>query len=187
MNYMGDSTFWNKRFGDMPLTLREVDPCLLRDADLFQSGQSVLDIACGDGRNSLFLARRSVSVHGVDFSLEALQRLQHYAAQENLSVETQQMDLSSSAIYCLAGSYDAIIVNHYRPDPQFYPHLLSLLKKGALLWINGFREKPYDSDIITEQDVFSPSDFTVMKDCCLLDALEYQVGQRQYIRYLWKK
>ncbi|MFA9376446.1 MAG: class I SAM-dependent methyltransferase [Lachnotalea sp.] len=59
----------------------------------FKKG-SFLDIACGDGRNTLFLLENGFDVTGVDFSSKALERLQIFAKQNNYLVNTKQIDLS---------------------------------------------------------------------------------------------
>ncbi len=184
---MGDSAFWNVRFRDMERSLREPDPCLQEEADCFADCDRILDLACGDGRNSIFLARLGKEITAVDFSEEALCRLNHYADQEGFFVKTLQIDLSSDEILTLYGCFDGIIINHYRLDPQYFPHILSLLKNGGLLWINGFRETPTDSSVITEVDVLSPSDFSALSSCSLLNRREHETNQRKFVRYLWKK
>ena len=59
-----------------------------------------IDLACGRGRNALFLARRGWHVDAVDISPIALERLQIAAEAENLPVNCVERDLqpASSAL-----------------------------------------------------------------------------------------
>lgn len=57
MKYMGDANWWDVRFNDRPLKLIGHEKILEDDINLFAEGASVLDVACGDGRNAIYLAR----------------------------------------------------------------------------------------------------------------------------------
>jgi ubiquinone/menaquinone biosynthesis C-methylase UbiE len=48
-------------------------------------GCTVLDIGCGNGRNSVYLAQRGANVHALDFSTTALDRLQTLASSTRVS------------------------------------------------------------------------------------------------------
>lgn len=54
MEYMGDKVYWNEKFsvrGDKPLSPERV---VVENIKYFKRG-TVLDVACGDGRNALLL------------------------------------------------------------------------------------------------------------------------------------
>lgn len=53
--------------------------------------------------------------------------------------------------------------------------------------MNGFEEVPADNPNIREQDVLQDSDFELLKNCALLDKEKYEVGERKFVRYMWKK
>jgi len=50
--------------------------------------KDVIDIGCGYGRNSIFLAKEGFNVTAVDSSKEALQIMQENARKENLNIRT---------------------------------------------------------------------------------------------------
>lgn len=52
-----------------------------------------LDLACGEGRHAIFLAKRGWNVTGVDFSEVAIARARERAAKEGLDVELRQQDV----------------------------------------------------------------------------------------------
>ena len=59
-------------------------------------GGRAIDVACGLGRNALFLARQGWRVAAVDISPVALEQLAATAAQENLDITCRPVDLESS-------------------------------------------------------------------------------------------
>ncbi len=82
---------------------------------------------------------------------------------------------------------DAVIVNHYRMAREIYPILLTWINDGGILWVNGFEDVPEDNPNIREQDILRDSDFELLKHCTLLDKEKYEVSERKFVRYVWKK
>ncbi|HKI51029.1 MAG TPA: methyltransferase domain-containing protein, partial [Geothermobacteraceae bacterium] len=71
---------------------QQTDSWLQRVSPMLVPGKA-LDIACGMGRNALFLAERGFSVTAVDFSPVALDWLKAEAVQRELDIETRRIDL----------------------------------------------------------------------------------------------
>jgi tellurite methyltransferase len=97
---------------------------------LLPSRGLALDAACGEGRNSLFLARRGLRVVSVDWSREALERGRETAVQSSLSICFVQGDLT--CFHFPEHSFCVIICFKYR-DPALYPRLRAWLSPGGLL------------------------------------------------------
>ena len=128
------------------------DDELIKNIELLSEG-SVLDIACGDGRNSLFLLDKGFQLTGVDFSIEALNRLNHFAALNDFEVSTIQIDLSKKKSLDSIGCFDNIIVNHYRlPDHQM-EYISERLKEDGVLFLTGFGHKHKQNEKIKEKDL----------------------------------
>lgn len=87
------------------LTGREVD--FLVEALSLRGSETVLDLACGGGRHSLELARRGLTVVGLDAAAPVLAHARAQAADEGLPVEFVQGDMRSLPY---AGRFDAILV-----------------------------------------------------------------------------
>src|SRR5436305_7817927 len=67
-----------------------------------------LDLGCGEGRNSLLLARYGFQVHAIDASSQGLQKLQQYAASQGLpSIECSVADVRT--VQLAPNAYDAIV------------------------------------------------------------------------------
>lgn len=187
MQYMGNCTWWNDKFKARELNLMGHEKCLEEDIKYFPKKGKILDIACGDGRNSIYLARLGYNVHAIDFSEEALNRLNYFSENENLNIETQLVDLSKNSFLDNLYNYDAIIINHYRLRPELYSVLMKYINENGVLWINGFKEIPSDNPNITESDILGEEDFKTIDNYNLENKKIYSIGERRFIRCIWSK
>ena len=102
---------------------------------------TVLDVAAGKGRHSLFLAANQFSVHAIDRDPGALSVLEAQAQQAGIkSLTTQIMDLEQDPLHppdlgheC----YEVIVVFFYLHRPLF-PKLIQALKPGGMLLYETF-------------------------------------------------
>ncbi len=187
MKYMGDYQWWNNKFKERELNLMKHEESLEEDINYFPREGKILDIACGDGRNSIYLARLGYDVHAIDFSEEALKRLNYFSKKEKLNIDTQLVDLSTNNFFVYLDKYDAIIINHYRLRPELYSILMNYINKGGVLWVNGFKEIPSDNPNITESDILREDDFISMENYTLENKNIYRIGERTFIRCIWRK
>ena len=79
-----DSSAWDQRYADSEF-LWTVHPnrFLLEEAAALPSGRA-LDLACGEGRNAVWLAQRGWQVTGVDFSAVAIEKARMLATERGL-------------------------------------------------------------------------------------------------------
>lgn len=76
-----------------------------------------LDLACGEGRNALWLAGREWQVTAVDFSPVALDRARGLAAAANLEVEWVEADVLGYEP--LVHGYDLVLLGYLQvPEPE---------------------------------------------------------------------
>lgn len=188
MEYMGDAIWWDERFKSRENELMPPETKLKSDLKYFAESNRILDLACGDGRNAVYLAKLGHEVYAVDFSKEGLNRLKSFAILEGVGITTKRVDLTSKdKVAKLEVKADAVIINHYRMAKEIYPVLTARIKNGGILWVNGFADVPEDNPNIREQDILQDSDFELLKQCILLDKEKYEVGNRKFVRYVWKK
>lgn len=110
-----------------------------RFSHLVPPGARVLDVACGAGRHSLWLAARGATVVAIDRDEAALALLQQHANSGGLggSVRTLCADIEN-APWPLAGErFDALIITNYLWRP-LWPQLMASLHPGGLLLVETF-------------------------------------------------
>ena len=110
----------------------EPSPWLLSNAGLLPKGGRVLDVACGRGRNALWLAEEGFQVHAVDRARDALDALRRSARRSAVAVQTSEMDLEADVVDLGDGAYDAAVVFRFLHRPLF-PALRRALRPGGLL------------------------------------------------------
>lgn len=185
--YMGNLSYWNDKFELRGQELMQPEGCLVKDMPCLPKSGRVLDLACGDGRNAIFLAAHGYKVTAVDFSNIAIERLNRFALKKQLEINVQQKSLCVEDSYLDLGEFDLIIINHYRLGNNFYPILERHLKKGGVLWINGFCEVPKDNPDIKQEDIIIPTDFHRLRLLTCESKTNYEIGVRKFIRYIWRK
>jgi SAM-dependent methyltransferase len=94
-----------------------------------------LDLACGSGRNALWLAKQGWDVTAVDGSDAAIQILEKRAQRENVNVKTVVADLHKSE-YTIEPSYwDLITICYYLQRDLIEPAKHGVRPGGVLLII----------------------------------------------------
>ena len=98
----------------------------------------VLDLACGDGRNGIFLATRGLPVVCCDGSEAALERARMLAQEQGVTVKLWQADLEKEGENPLPEAfYGGILVFRYLHRPLI-PHIRQALKEGGVLMYETF-------------------------------------------------
>lgn len=93
---------------------------------------SAADLACGTGRNALFLAAQGWKVTAIDGSETAIQVLRERAAERGLSVDTQVADLTSPAFKLPKAAFDLIVIAYYL-QRDLFQHLSTALRLGGVV------------------------------------------------------
>ncbi len=106
---------WNERYRSR----EEIDltPArLLVDAASKLSPGRALDLACGAGRNALWLARQGWSVTAVDGAAEAIRLVREH----DTGIDTRVLDLESDAPLPFEdGSFDLVVILYFLYRPLF--------------------------------------------------------------------
>ena len=106
--YKSDEFFWGKQPSSMARIFLQMFPP--------HEGQTLLDIGCGEGRDSIFFARNGYQVRGFDFSKDGVNKSLAWAKELKLSINFFQADINN---YRLEKSYDAVFASgalHYIPQ-----------------------------------------------------------------------
>ena len=117
------------------------DELLTQYSDLFSynlKDHPILDLACGDGHNGIFLASKGLSVVLADRSEEAISRARLNARAAGVSVEFWQVDLEQEGVNPLEGRiFSAVLVFRYLHRPLI-PCIRKSLKQGGILMYETF-------------------------------------------------
>ncbi len=137
-----DKEKWNKKYKNTPeLLASRPQSYKLSNIINYAKGLDALDVACGSGRNSIFLANSGFNVTSVDISEVALDSLNE---KNNPKIKTQLVDLDTHKFD--ENSYDLIIMTNFL-DRKVIPKIVKALKKEGVLFVETYmfheeNEKP---------------------------------------------
>jgi len=125
-----------KHNGDTALLQHEgiPSPWICRYAQLIRKGGQVLDLACGSGRHTRWLADNHWQVNAVDRNEAALAELQQLA-----NVSTMAADLENDIWPYSGRRFDGIVVSRYLHRPLL-PQLIESLHAGGVLIYETFMD-----------------------------------------------
>ena len=139
---------WNKRFArDDFLFGEEPNGFVRTQAHRLRSGDSVLCVADGEGRNSVWLAEQGIAVTAFDFAPNALAKARRFAQERGVKVNHQLGDMYSwpwSAVH-----YDAVVaifIQFLPPGKRdgVFAGMQSAVRSGGLFLLEGYRPEQVD-------------------------------------------
>lgn len=111
--YRDNLDFWDRAWGMCKTAYTQMPELpYLEDipAQLEKRGnKTILDLGCGSGWLSVYLARRGFSVTGVDVSTNALRLAKEWADQEDLDIQFDVGDMAD--LPYPDGAFDAVVAN----------------------------------------------------------------------------
>ena len=124
---------WDARYRDGAYENRTHPTALLAEwLPRLPTGRA-FDVACGAGRNALYLAEHGFNVTALDISRVALDRGRRAAAERSLEVNWLAEDLDEDPVRALpAGPFELIVWVRY-VHRTLMPHLLARLTDGGAL------------------------------------------------------
>lgn len=147
-----DQERWDRKYRGKELACgRNPNPFLKRHLGLLGKG-TALDLAAGEGKNAVFLAKRGWKVEAVDISPVGLRKARKLAKEAGVKINFLRADLDTHPI--AKGKYDLISVLYFW-DRRLIPRIKKGLKKGGrvlfesytletlLLGLDGPREAGY--------------------------------------------
>jgi dihydroneopterin aldolase len=141
-----------------------------------------LDVACGAGRHSLFLAANGFDVEALDRDHESLSRLSSVAGQRHLPhLAVQQVDLeriTDERPEFPAKTYDVILVSFYLHRPLF-PWMIEALKPHGVLLYETFTIENYVRRRHPRRWEFCLAQNELLRLTSVLRVLSYDEGEHE--------
>lgn len=121
---------WNERYRSGKAAFETPSPLVVRFASELTPG-SALDLACGAGRNALYLAERGWRVTAVDGSPAAIEILRERAAKKSLTIDARVADLERGGVEIEPDAYD-LVCDCYYLQRDLFPRIRSGVRPGGL-------------------------------------------------------
>jgi tellurite methyltransferase len=125
---------WDERYRTEQDSESAPTPLLIETAQSLKPGRA-LDLACGTGRNALWLAQQGWSVTAVDGSEAAIEILGGRAAAQGLLLDARVADLEKGEFRIEPASWDLIALCYYLQRGLLEPAKRGVAPGGLLLVI----------------------------------------------------
>lgn len=125
-----DKLFWDKRYEtEVFIYGREPVEFLREHINTLPKGKA-LDVAMGEGRNAVFLAKNGFEVDGCDISEVAIKKAQKLAEENNVNIHAFIADLETYKLP--KDTYDVIVCFYYL-QRDLIPQIKEALKPGGMI------------------------------------------------------
>ena len=125
-----DRLFWNKRYDTETYILGKEPVEFLKEHINILPGGKALDIAMGEGRNAVFLAKNGFEVDGCDVSEIAVKKTLELAKENNVRVNVFVADLE---IYKPPKDTYDVVACFYYLQRSLIPQIKEALKPGGMV------------------------------------------------------
>ncbi|MEC7785869.1 MAG: methyltransferase domain-containing protein [Nitrospinota bacterium] len=126
-----DKEKWNAKYAhDEFITGKEPSDWLESNANLLNGKGRALDIAAGEGRNSVFIASLGYEVICMDISDIALAKAKTLAKENNVNITILSTDLDNSLLP--ENEYDLVICFNFL-ERKLFPEIKKTLKPNGIL------------------------------------------------------
>ena len=178
---------WNNRYSSEATGSNVPEPFLIDHLSVLKPG-SVYDIACGTGRNSIFLAQNGFEVFSIDISDIALAGLKKFSEKSNLNIKTIEMDLNLKKGFKNLSKVDNIVAVHYKIPDDFLNIIPSLLRENGIFLYYTFNLKHSTARGFRKEFCLKPKELIDQNwDLNLLKYLSYQNEKGYFDGYLFQK
>ena len=127
-----DKERWDEKYQDNPMPDEPIK--LISEYASLATGKQALDIACGMGRHSKYLASLGFEVDALDISSVAIAQLQNIP-----NIHPKEVDFDT---YTLPKEQYDLIVCTYFLERRLFPQLTEALKPGGIILMETFLHDP---------------------------------------------
>jgi SAM-dependent methyltransferase len=193
-----DAEHWDRRYAGRDLVWgHEPNPWVAEHTADLPPGR-LLDVACGEGRNTLWLASRGWRATGVDFSAIALDRAAELAAAASLEGSVEWVRSDVLTFVPEPGAYDLVLLSYLQLPPDQRRSVVravatGLARSGLLMVVahdstnltDGVGGPQYPRVLYTAQDVVADlapvPGLTVLRAEAVRRAVDTDTGPRDAI------
>ncbi|MGM0903801.1 MAG: class I SAM-dependent methyltransferase [Bacillota bacterium] len=141
---MNPKTKWNRKYLER-ITIKEEEPkanARLKNVSASLKGGNALDLACGLGGNSLFLAQLNYEVLALDVSDVAVDFIRERAINQQLSIKSIVCDLTDITNLSLEkNSFDLVVITYYL-DRAIFPFVKKIVSDHGYFFMETFYHSP---------------------------------------------
>jgi 2-polyprenyl-3-methyl-5-hydroxy-6-metoxy-1,4-benzoquinol methylase len=180
---------WNERYGSSGYLFGK-EPCLLvrHHADALRKGKA-LDVAMGEGRNAVFLAKQGFVVEGVDCSSAAVEKAKRLAEEQGVTVDAKTQNLDFFLMPLM--KYDTVVMTYFKPLPRFYSEIKRGLVAGGTVAIEAYlveQARKHPNPTLDADQCFRPNELLhALKDFEVLYYSELPQGPQHVVQALARK
>jgi SAM-dependent methyltransferase len=186
------ASMWNQRFsGDDYLFGREPNAYLRAKAPLLPAGGSVLCVADGEGRNSVWLAEQGLQVQAFDISEVGIAKARRLASEAGVCVDYTVSDCEQWN--WTAQSHDGVVAVFIQfADPamraRLFANMVRALKPGGVLILQGYtpRQLEYNTGGPGELSHLYTADLLreAFQDLRIVELIEYEAELSEGARHV---
>lgn len=150
---------WNGKYKERLMKSEDPFPNVrLQELSTYLNGGTALDLACGLGGNSIFLANLGYQVEAVDISDVALEYLQLQSEKKHLTIHPRMADLTDWQSHgFLENTFDLVILTYYL-DRSIFPSVKSILKENGYFFMETFYLSPKNDQKVSDQFKLKPNE-----------------------------
>jgi len=134
---LSDREKWNSKYLNNPIPDTPI-PLITENAGLAE-GKRALDIACGMGRHSKYLAELGFEVDALDISSLAIESLRHEP-----HIHAKEVDFDTYRLE--KGKYDLVVCTFFLKR-ELFPQIIEALKPGGILLYETFVFHPENEQV----------------------------------------
>lgn len=123
-----DKERWDEKYQNNPIPNKPIK--LVRDYASLATGRQALDIACGMGRHSKYLASNGFEVDALDISSVAIEKLQNIPNINAIEVDFDTYTLPKE-------KYDLIVCTYFL-ERRLFPQMIAALKPNGIILLETF-------------------------------------------------
>jgi malonyl-CoA O-methyltransferase len=128
---------WSEIYDSNENLTRDLDEKVTREKLANLRFQSILEIGCGTGKNTIFLAQLGERVHALDFSEGMIEKAREKVTATKVRFEMADLTQKWN---CVNAAYDLVVCNLVLEHIQDLSHIFSeaarVLERGGKIFIN---------------------------------------------------